>query len=45
MAVLPNFTAAGFALLLRANFKSGGQLDQLCLVLVGVVLAEKKFGT
>jgi hypothetical protein len=42
MPVLPNFTAAGLVLLLgRADFKSGGQLDQLRLVLVGVVLAEK----
>src|SRR5258708_7862274 len=46
MAVLPNFTAAGSVLLRnRADFESGGQLDQPCLVLVGVVLAEQQFGS
>ena len=40
------FHGAGLALLLdRAHLKSGGELDQLRLVLIGVVLAEKKLGT
>src|SRR6267143_5631092 len=43
MAVLPNFTRSGL-LPNRADFESGGQLDQPCLVLVGVVLAEQEFG-
>ena len=29
----------------RLDHDHGSQLDQLCLVLAGVVLAEKKFGT
>jgi hypothetical protein len=29
----------------RADFQHGGRLDQFRLVLVGVMLAEKKFGT
>src|ERR1700720_661468 len=43
MAVLPNFTRSGL-LPNRADFERGGQLDQPCLVLVGVVLAEQEFG-
>src|ERR1700754_1459459 len=40
------FHGCRLALLLdRAHFKSGGQLDQLCLVLVGVMLAEEKLAT
>src|ERR1700730_197175 len=46
MAVLANFTAAGSVLLRsRAGFESGGQLDQPCLMLVGMVLAEQQFGS